>query len=98
MIARYFDFSLKPGSCPESPDSRIIPARQKISSRKGGGGVLATAPRDARVLPFLFVSKENPIFRYSQVAGFTITFFVFQAEDGIRDGRVTGVQTCALPI
>src|SRR5438876_753647 len=25
------------------------------------------------------------------------TFF-FQAEDGIRDGRVTGVQTCALPI
>src|SRR5690625_6284510 len=25
------------------------------------------------------------------------TFF-FQAEDGIRDGHVTGVQTCALPI
>src|SRR5689334_14436232 len=25
------------------------------------------------------------------------TFF-FQAEDGIRDGAVTGVQTCALPI
>src|SRR6267154_6567284 len=25
-------------------------------------------------------------------------FFFFQAEDGIRDGRVTGVQTCALPI
>src|SRR5438876_12363823 len=24
--------------------------------------------------------------------------FFFQAEDGIRDGRVTGVQTCALPI
>src|SRR5690348_18225485 len=27
-----------------------------------------------------------------------IVFFFFQAEDGIRDGRVTGVQTCALPI
>src|SRR5690348_18452667 len=26
------------------------------------------------------------------------THFFFQAEDGIRDGRVTGVQTCALPI
>src|SRR6202000_3502868 len=26
------------------------------------------------------------------------TFFFCQAEDGIRDGRVTGVQTCALPI
>src|SRR5258708_15406695 len=25
-------------------------------------------------------------------------FFFFQAEDGIRDDRVTGVQTCALPI
>src|SRR5699024_11850060 len=25
-------------------------------------------------------------------------FFLFQAEDGIRDRNVTGVQTCALPI
>src|SRR4051794_3232028 len=29
---------------------------------------------------------------------FVFYFFFFQAEDGIRDGRVTGVQTCALPI
>src|SRR4051794_10284612 len=28
----------------------------------------------------------------------SLCFFFFQAEDGIRDGRVTGVQTCALPI
>src|SRR5256886_1121696 len=28
----------------------------------------------------------------------TILFFCFQAEDGIRDLTVTGVQTCALPI
>src|SRR5207253_6117166 len=27
-----------------------------------------------------------------------LRFFFFQAEDGIRDGHVTGVQTCALPI
>src|SRR5207244_6269153 len=27
-----------------------------------------------------------------------IYFFCFQAEDGIRDDLVTGVQTCALPI
>src|SRR5437763_15573745 len=27
-----------------------------------------------------------------------IVFFFFQAEDGIRDTSVTGVQTCALPI
>ena len=25
-------------------------------------------------------------------------YFFFQAEDGIRDYKVTGVQTCALPI
>src|SRR2546429_3378414 len=28
----------------------------------------------------------------------TVCFFFFQAEDGIRDVAVTGVQTCALPI
>src|SRR2546425_2104097 len=27
-----------------------------------------------------------------------VCFFFFQAEDGIRDKLVTGVQTCALPI
>src|SRR5690606_39791983 len=29
---------------------------------------------------------------------FMLFFFFFQAEDGIRDFHVTGVQTCALPI
>ena len=29
---------------------------------------------------------------------FALFFFFFQAEDGIRDIGVTGVQTCALPI
>src|SRR5256885_12873965 len=33
--------------------------------------------------------------RYLEVDWF---FFFFQAEDGIRDYKVTGVQTCALPI
>src|SRR2546422_659300 len=32
------------------------------------------------------------------VQGATHLFFFFQAEDGIRDVAVTGVQTCALPI
>src|SRR5690625_2386584 len=32
------------------------------------------------------------------LVSFTLVFFFFQAEDGIRDGHVTGVQTCALPI
>src|SRR2546426_7743122 len=29
---------------------------------------------------------------------YRFVFFFFQAEDGIRDYKVTGVQTCALPI
>src|SRR5256885_9879062 len=29
---------------------------------------------------------------------YSVVFFFFQAEDGIRDYKVTGVQTCALPI
>src|SRR5437879_11587842 len=29
---------------------------------------------------------------------YMLVFFFFQAEDGIRDTSVTGVQTCALPI
>src|SRR3989440_5681076 len=32
------------------------------------------------------------------VRSFLLLFFFFQAEDGIRDLIVTGVQTCALPI
>src|SRR2546430_4430007 len=31
-------------------------------------------------------------------SSYYIVFFFFQAEDGIRDLTVTGVQTCALPI
>src|SRR5256885_11129852 len=41
------------------------------------------------------VSQENlrEALHYS-----TVSIFFFQAEDGIRDYKVTGVQTCALPI
>src|SRR2546430_6725568 len=37
------------------------------------------------------------LFRMSSVRSCAF-FFFFQAEDGIRDLTVTGVQTCALPI
>src|SRR2546422_3361937 len=37
----------------------------------------------------LFVKKAGSLI---------VVFFFFQAEDGIRDVAVTGVQTCALPI
>src|SRR3712207_7440789 len=49
------------------------------------------------------VKSQNllPFFRHSWVLRmycFRLGFFFFQAEDGIRDIGVTGVQTCALPI
>src|SRR2546425_4873895 len=39
----------------------------------------------------LWLLKRPAIYLY-------LLFFFFQAEDGIRDKLVTGVQTCALPI
>src|SRR6266498_1832695 len=38
------------------------------------------------------------LFFVIQIATTFRSFFFFQAEDGIRDADVTGVQTCALPI
>src|SRR5215813_12864739 len=39
------------------------------------------------------------VFRsYHDILCLHFRFFFFQAEDGIRDADVTGVQTCALPI
>src|SRR2546429_6676560 len=44
-------------------------------------------------------SSGNPLAGLSMsMSGFFFCLFFFQAEDGIRDVAVTGVQTCALPI
>src|SRR5256886_8312688 len=48
-------------------------------------------PRDARL------RRHTPT-AISIIVCRTRVFFFFQAEDGIRDLTVTGVQTCALPI
>src|SRR6266542_2271766 len=39
-----------------------------------------------------------PLFIFDDFTERRLAFFFFQAEDGIRDATVTGVQTCALPI
>src|SRR2546429_2374179 len=36
--------------------------------------------------------------KFFSKSSYSSRFFFFQAEDGIRDVAVTGVQTCALPI
>src|SRR5207253_8667614 len=43
------------------------------------------------------VSYRQGVTLRGRKTGVIVCFF-FQAEDGIRDGHVTGVQTCALPI
>src|SRR5258708_29909010 len=45
-----------------------------------------------RHIPYIYCSMIG------QLYFFIFSFFFFQAEDGIRDDLVTGVQTCALPI
>src|SRR5256886_9026335 len=52
-------------------------------------GIVEVLPRS------LFSSVSRPSRRPTLLSNW---FFFFQAEDGIRDLTVTGVQTCALPI
>src|SRR2546430_8997052 len=42
--------------------------------------------------------KLPAVVLHTTVGALHVTMFFFQAEDGIRDLTVTGVQTCALPI
>src|SRR5436309_6637504 len=49
----------------------------------------------------IFVLEHNNVFIFCFYYIYLVIiffFFFFQAEDGIRDFHVTGVQTCALPI
>src|SRR5260370_3290791 len=46
---------------------------------------------------FFFFPSHSDTLDVSR-AGLLLYLFFFQAEDGIRDSSVTGVQTCALPI
>src|SRR5256885_1821490 len=54
------------------------------------------------LLRFRLPSRMHMMFILWMVAMMVVIipsrFFFFQAEDGIRDYKVTGVQTCALPI
>src|SRR6266536_75404 len=51
----------------------------------------------ARIADFVRRAYRQRFF-ISREGSFSTRFFFFQAEDGIRDPLVTGVQTCALPI
>src|SRR5256886_4343895 len=61
-----------------------------VSSKLTGGSAKLDSRR--RRLTYLLTELRRHLYYR------TILFFFFQAEDGIRDLTVTGVQTCALPI
>src|SRR2546430_10304440 len=44
------------------------------------------------------ITAEVDLTPFDSIVISLLLFFFFQAEDGIRDLTVTGVQTCALPI
>src|SRR5256885_10928863 len=63
----------------------------RTSADRQAHGVLATA-----VAQDSGIREQHEMLSEGTVR--LVTVFFFQAEDGIRDYKVTGVQTCALPI
>src|SRR5207245_9550513 len=62
-------------------------------------GCLRQATPAASLFFSSWISSPNLLTLRSRLSHLiTVYFFFFQAEDGIRDATVTGVQTCALPI
>src|SRR5687768_3720335 len=70
----------------------------------GGEGLSGTGPKAGGPLYLFRLLAGGPAdvaiqeLRALDESGLAATLFFFQAEDGIRDVAVTGVQTCALPI
>src|SRR5256885_13279525 len=54
--------------------------------------------RECVLLAPVFLAPARSQLRQPEGARSDVQVFFFQAEDGIRDYKVTGVQTCALPI
>src|SRR5699024_12173273 len=54
-------------------------------------------PTDPAMIPSIIWFRPSDMWCAPKAITLIIIFF-FQAEDGIRDRNVTGVQTCALPI
>src|SRR5690348_4103612 len=77
----------------------VLHGRQEIATRHVAPVVVPEpAPtRWTRAAVFALLHSATPE-RHRNIGKWLQLRFFFQAEDGIRDGRVTGVQTCALPI
>src|SRR6516164_8388267 len=70
-----------------------------MAMREAAGKLIASWRRRGRLLGFAERSGYTAIGTVCNLAArLCAEAFFFQAEDGIRVGTVTGVQTCALPI
>src|SRR4051794_22676173 len=76
-------------SCRERVEISVVAVSLKKKSTESGGRKCANLVHGRR----LWAMRRQAAFMVRRPAS-----LFFQAEDGIRDGRVTGVQTCALPI
>src|SRR2546430_575618 len=81
---------------------RLVHAQEAVSSERVIAVALGSCPPDGaqtelevRVRQLGWPLARHPI--ETSATSYAVHFF-FQAEDGIRDLTVTGVQTCALPI
>src|SRR5690554_4715570 len=79
-----FTLQLQLGACFVSLQMPLLPLWPSFMSLPGAA-------------PYL-LECLSILFRFSFHLFLWYFFFFFQAEDGIRDADVTGVQTCALPI
>src|SRR5256885_8743735 len=70
------------------PRSRLSAARYVVSLSRVWASTIGTGGR--------YVDDSESL--YPVYLCLCLFYFFFQAEDGIRDYKVTGVQTCALPI
>src|SRR5262249_29618598 len=81
---------------------RVIRKKMRQGEKSGGGGVRGHKDGSVRWGGAGEKSGEHVALQVpcvsAQSRSVESAFFFFQAEDGIRDWSVTGVQTCALPI
>src|SRR5260221_10814161 len=100
------------GGCNSTPNHSVAPIAPNITAQPADTSVSAGQPATFSVvaagsLPLNYQWRKNSAnFSGKKKTGYEIpvslkfkrVVFFFQAEDGIRDHCMTGVQTCALPI
>src|SRR6266481_8068658 len=84
------------GESEGEPRGQLFPLAQVEDFRNGVSFLQHTPGVDRERIGIWGTSNSGGTVIYA--AAVVRRIFVFQAEDGIRDGTVTGVQTCALPI